>query len=345
MSSALCHFHNIPTTSNGFDKEVFDLPSIISHMLMGQRICGDPAFREHFPTLDQAAFLWGCQGPDILFFHRRLPWQTGSLRPFGGKLHSADPTELLTSMAKVCRYCRGKQNFTQIFSYALGVCCHYCYDRRLHPLVYYNCELLAKTDERGVDYNYHAEMETNLDIMLLRHDTGKLVRDIKLTDCLPDCVGLDDSIALFYALLLCDLYGIHTPRSQSSTLAEDFRTCTALLDDSYGFKKPLADTAEKWLSYVPLIGERFSRGSLTGHIHASTEDTGFDYGNLLGNVWFNPSDHSERSHLNFYELTDMAQTETMQLIGLFADEVEKKGSVSFALFTRGINFSGVRLEQ
>ena len=318
------------------------MPSMISHMLLGQRILAHPPSAMQRPETDRIAFLWGSQGPDILFRHRLLPWQKGSLRSFGGKLHAADPTALFQSVAKVCRYCRGKPDFPQIYSYALGFCCHYCYDRRTHPLVYYNIELMEKTDERGQGYNYHAEIESNLDIMLLRHETGRLMQDFRLTDCLPEENGLDDSIALFYALLLCDLFGIHTPRWQSATLGEDFRMWTALLDDAHAVKKPLARTAERLLPHVPLIRGRFSRGSLVGNIHGRVAETGFDYGNLLGNTWFNPDNRSERSHFNFYELTDIAETETRQLIGLLAEETEKRGSVDFADFTKGLDFSGRR---
>lgn len=316
------------------------MPSIVSHMLLGQRICTDQAFTEKFPRLDKAAFLWGCQGPDILFFHRVLPWQSGSLRKYGSRLHSGDPTALLYSMAKICRYCRERDNFWQIYSYALGFCCHYCYDRRLHPLVYYNCELLEKTDERGSRYNYHMEIESNLDIMMLRHDAGKLICEIRQTDCLPECEGLEDSIALFYALLLCDMFGVHTPRSSTAVLTKDFIGFAAIFDDTHAVKKPLAEAAEYVLPY---IRPGYRRGAITGRIHAQSEDMGFDYGNLLGNTWFNPWDKSERSNMNFYELTDAAQRETMQLADLFADEVAKKGSTNFALFTHGVNFSGSKV--
>lgn len=317
------------------------MAAIISHMLLGERLLKDPTFLQQFPQLDREAFLWGCQGPDILFFHKRLPWQTGSLRRFGGLLHAGDPTALLHSLAKICRYCRSRENFSQIYSYALGFCCHYCYDRRLHPLVYYNCALLEKTDERGQRFAYHAEMETNLDIMLLRHDTGRQISEFRLTECLPECEGLANSVSLFFSLLLCDLYGLHTPRSDSSTLTSDFRAWTAMLDDAHAVKKPLAAAAEHLLPY---IRPDFRRGSLSGKIHGQTADMSFDYGNLLGNVWFNPADRSEHSRLNFYELTDLAQAETLQLTKLFAQEVAQKGSVDFALFTRGINFSGAEAE-
>lgn len=321
--------------------EVFQLPAIISHMLLGQRVCDDPAFAEKFPFLDRAAFLWGCQGPDILFYHRRLPWQSGSLHDYGGKLHAADPAALFDSLAKVCRYCRDRADFRLIYSYALGVCCHYCYDRKAHPLVYYNCALLQKTDERGDGYAYHAEVESNLDVILLRRQTGKLIRDFRLTECLPPCPGLNESVALLYSLLLCDLYGVHTPRADASSLTSDFYAFTSLCDDEFAVKKPFAAAADRLL---PHLLPNYRRGSLAGQFRPRTEDTEFDWGNLLGSVWFNPDNRAERSRLNIYELTEEAREDTLQLTGLFADEVDCRGSANFPLFTRGVNFCGRRAE-
>lgn len=271
-----------------------------------------------------------------------MPWQSGSLKKYGGRLHTGDPTALLYSLAKICRYCRNMPDYPVIYSYALGFCCHYCYDRRLHPLVYYNVELLEKTDERGSHYRYHSDIECNLDIMLLRHETGRLMTDMSIKECLPPCDGIDTALARLYSLLLCDFCGIHTPRETAITLASDFRAGVALNDDSHAVKKTAATLAEQLL---PLIKPNLQRGSLVGRFHNQTADMSFDYGNMLGSVWFNPFDRTQRSNLNFYELTDLAQDDTMELTALFADEVSRRGSANFYLFTRGINFKGQRFDE
>ena len=317
------------------------MPDIISHWLLGRRICKDSAFADLFPEINEAAFLWGCQGPDILFYHRNLPWQSGSLRSYGSAVHRSDPAKLLRSLGKVCRYCMGRQDFVLIYSYALGFCCHYCYDRTIHPLVHYNMELLEKTDEHGKNYNYHALIESNYDLMLLRHDTGMTVGELDLKDCLPECKGIDTAAAVVYSLLLCDMFGVHTPREAAVTLAGDFRANIALRNDSHSVKKQLAEWAEKLLPYVR-PGTR--GGALSCRFHPKEEDTSFDYGNMTGSVWFEPQDRSVRSNLNFYELTDRAQVEAMQLMELFSDEIEQRGSANFDLFTKGLTFGGLRWE-
>lgn len=317
------------------------MPDIMSHWLLGRRICRDSFLAELYPDIDNAAFLWGCQGPDILFYHRNLPWQSGSLHQYGTAMHKGNPSTLLRSLAKVCRYCAGREDYRLIYSYALGFCSHYCYDRTVHPLVYYNIELLEKTDERGKNFKYHNVIENNLDVMLLLHDTGRRTSDMNLGDCLPDCDGIDSAAALLYSLLICDLYGQHTPRKSAVTLAGDFRYMISLRNDSRFIKKPIAEAAEK---LIPYIRPGTAGGVLSSRFHPKTEETDFDYGNMTGSVWYYPQDRSVRSSRNFFELTDMAQAESLRLMELFAGEVSRKGSADFDMFTEKINFSGWKVE-
>ena len=317
------------------------MPDIISHWLLGRRICRDSFLAETVPDLNKAAFLWGCQGPDMLFYHRRMPWQSGSLHSYGSAMHKGDPSAVLRSLSKVCRYCEDRADYGIIYSYALGFCCHYCYDRIIHPLVHYNIELLEKTDERGRNYKYHALIESNLDVMLLKHETGRTVGEMNLCDCLPECDGIDTAAAVIYSLLICDLYGQHTPRKAAVALAGDFRNSILLRDDSHFIKKPIAETAERLLPYVR---PGTAGGALSCRFHSRSEDTGFDYGNMTGSVWFDPQDRSVRSNKNFFELTDIAQADSLRLIELFEGEVSCKGSTNFDMFTHGINFSGQRVE-
>lgn len=317
------------------------MPDILSHWLLGQRLLKNEAFVSAFPALNREAFLWGCQGPDPLFFHRRFPWQTGSLRAYGSLLHVGDPTAILHSLAKICRYCRGRANEQTVFSYALGFCTHYCYDRAAHPLVYYNCDLLRKTEEGAGRDNHHIRIECNLDVMLLRHDTGRLMQDVRLTECLPACENLESMMALLYSLLLCDLFGVHTPRGTAMTIASDYRMHQMLREDPHAFKKRTADAAE---SLLPYVTHRMRPGVYSDRIHPMTPDMSFDYGNLLHSTWFNPKDHTQRSHLNFYELTDLAEAESLTLTALFAEEVRSRGAVDFAAFTHGIDFHGCHFD-
>lgn len=310
------------------------MPAAISHWILGQRIINSERFTEEFPNVNKEAFLWGCQGPDIFFYHRQMPWQKAdSLRVYGNYLHDDDPVHLFRSLAKICRYCADIEDGDIIFSYALGHCCHYCYDRRLHPLVYYNTALLEKTDRRGSDYKYHCDIESNMDMILLRHERRQRINDVDMRDTLPQFPHSDKVIARLYKLLLKDLYGECASNFAFYTLAGDFALNMGLLDDKHAYKKPVVESAEKLL---PNIRE----GALSGLIHSKTEDLGFDYGNIRKNMWFNPSDRSQRSTMDLYEITDAAETDTWELMKLFAEAVDDRRNENFDQFICGINYEG-----
>ena len=315
------------------------MADLISHWLLGNRLLSEEAFTQQYPSLDRTAFLWGCQGPDILFYHRNMPWQSGSMRSYGSALHKGDPSKLFRSLAKVCRYCAGRKDYNLILSYSMGVCVHYCYDCLLHPLVHYNMELLKKTDERGTNYNYHGLVESNLDMMMLRHETGLAISEFDLMDCLPEREGLDEAVALLYSLLLCDVYGVHTPRKQAMTLVADFRFGTALRKDPYHIKKPAAKVAE---TILPYFRPGMKGGALACRFYEKTVESGFDYGNLSHSIWFEPKDRDVRSNMSVYDLTSFAQRASKDLIRMFVEEVANKGHADFEDFTGGVNFSGLR---
>lgn len=315
------------------------MPDIISHWLLGKRILNEPGFKELFHHIDKEAFIWGCQGPDVLFFHRMMPWQSGSLRKYGSSVHSGNPSMLFNSLAKVCRYCSDRPDFNLILSYCIGFCSHYCYDRLVHPFVHYNMELLEKTDERGKNYNYHAFVESNLDLMILKRDKGLSINELDIDDCLPECEGLDAAVALLYSLLLCDMYGVHTPRKPAMTLTEDFKFGTHLRKDPYFLKKPAAEFAERLLPYVR---PGTKGGALACRFYPKSYDEGFDYANMTNSVWFDPRDKSFHSNMSFFDLTSMAQYESIVLMEMFVEDVKNKGCVNFEEFTDGVNFSGIK---
>ncbi|MGN0475541.1 MAG: zinc dependent phospholipase C family protein [Acutalibacteraceae bacterium] len=314
------------------------MPAAISHWILGQRIVNSDCFAEEFPNVNKEAFLWGCQGPDIFFYHRQMPWQSkDSLSSFGNHLHELDPVHFFRSLSKICRYCAELKDSDLIFSYALGHCCHYSYDRKLHPLVYYNTALLEKTDRRGFDYKYHADIEANMDIILLSHEGGKLIGDINIKDTLPQFPHSNEVIARLYKLMFRDIFGLHPSDFSLYTLAGDFVLNMGLLDDKYAVKKPLISSVEKLL---PNIRE----GALSGLIHAKAADLEFDYGNLCKNMWFNPSDRSERYTMSLYEITDAAEDDTWEFMRLFAEAVRDRQSENFDEFIRGINYEGNRVD-
>ncbi len=296
---------------------------------------------EELYGIDGRVFLWGCQGPDILFYHIPLPqYRKYSLAPYGNALHDDPPAAIFRAMTKVCSYLLSTNHplGEPVLAYSIGFCCHYCYDRRLHPLVYYLTEQLEKSDPRGKSYKFHSEIESNMDAILLRNFSNRSISQISADDILPRKKGddIDATVACFYTLMIMELYGRQISSRSVASLADNFHSeLGMLLHDRYSIKRPLIAAVERCL---PSVRE----GTLSGLIHPNVEDMTFDYGNLNRNEWFNPDDPNQRSRMNLHELTDAAMTDTLTLMGCFVRALTKGDFSGMNAFLGNINFEGRR---
>ena len=159
------------------------MPAILSHWLFGKKLL--PLLRKHpeLGQMDEDCFFWGAQGPDILFYSRLMPWMIGpDYRKYATPLHEEGSGELLSIMASMLSACSGDDR-KRMLGYCMGMCCHYSLDRVTHPLIYWVEEGMRAEDSRGPDYKYHGEIESMLDVMLLRRETGLLPCEYKSAVC------------------------------------------------------------------------------------------------------------------------------------------------------------------
>lgn len=106
------------------------MPSFVTHhhfAVLVQQAAGDELSRacEAAP----AAYAWGCQGPDPLFFYH-APFG-GKIAALGGKMHRegvADAFRAIVSEAAALRE-------PAALAYLLGFCTHYALDRTAHPYI------------------------------------------------------------------------------------------------------------------------------------------------------------------------------------------------------------------
>lgn len=75
-----------------------------------------------------------------------------------------------------------------MLGYVEGFFCHYALDRSVHPFVYYWQEKLRQAEpDYGKKGNaYHFRIESALDTIALRRETGRLIRDFRLKTVLPE---------------------------------------------------------------------------------------------------------------------------------------------------------------
>ena len=286
------------------------MPAIISHWLFGKKTAPLVAERTDVAGFREKCFLWGCQGPDVLFFQRLAPWRRGQVvREYGSKLHDGSPSELFAALADVLDTC-SHQDCDPILSYALGMCCHYSFDRIAHPYVNWLTDIMIASDPRGPEFHYHGEIESMLDIMLLRHEKGLLPTEISLSD---DCLPADDEVArtlsYVWTKLLYSIYGIIFDPKCADALCADMRECFSLLEDRHALRRPIFGGIERAI--------RKNDAPVTAFMRPMTESLRRDYGNVGKKEWFNPLVPDERSSESWYEICDRAVGDAAEMMDFF----------------------------
>lgn len=79
------------------------MPAFASHYIFAKEMMPFLKKTADFEINENAVYL-GTQGPDVLFFHRVLPWMPGkSIRKYGSMLHRAKPGDIFENMREYCK--------------------------------------------------------------------------------------------------------------------------------------------------------------------------------------------------------------------------------------------------
>lgn len=296
------------------------MPACISHNLLVQKV--SELLKQENPSLqlDTDALYWGAQGPDILFCHRIFPWQHGeSLAEYGSRIHDDPPVKTFESIR---RYWKQYKEEPFVTSYITGFLCHYAFDSIAHPFVHYGSHTLHEQMPEISEGDHHINIESNLDIILLRCEKEQLVTDVKLKELVPNNQTVQNTIGDFYLFLLNDLYGFTAEPALFAQMLRDTRTCHKLMTDSTMLKKPLVQRFERKEK-----GRRFSF-----YIRGISEGDEYDYANILKSEWGWPPKSDEVRTDSFFDLYEQAAQKAIKLIdGFFTDQpiAELTGDVRF----------------
>ncbi|MFC0215141.1 zinc dependent phospholipase C family protein [Paenibacillus chartarius] len=137
------------------------MPNLWTHVLFGEALAGRLGFRLDLEAAGQLnLYRLGCQGPDLLFFHRFLPWQRGSMTQLGSAMHERHCGPVLMDFADKARE-HGADS--ALARYVLGFFTHHVLDRTMHPYVFY------RSGYRKWD---HQRFEVAMDTLLVHRMRG-----------------------------------------------------------------------------------------------------------------------------------------------------------------------------
>nr|WP_170312309.1 zinc dependent phospholipase C family protein [Paenibacillus sacheonensis] len=155
-------------------------------MIFGQR-CLEALGVESLVALTERKrmFNMGCQGPDFLFYHQFLPWQTNkAMNKLGSAMHqrSCGPV-LMDLLDAVDRIPAADPSKAAATVYAIGFLLHHLLDRVMHPYVF------SRSGSRKWDHQrFEVMMDTLIARKLLGTETWKTAvwREIDIGGELPE---------------------------------------------------------------------------------------------------------------------------------------------------------------
>ena len=252
-------------------------------------------------------------------------------RRYATPLHDEHAVEMLDVLADMLMSYAGDDR-RRMLGYCMGMCCHYSLDRITHPFIYWLEEQMCSSDSRGPDYKYHGEIESMLDVIMLRRETGLLPCEVDLRECLPEDGNAAELIAHIYANVLGRVFSVKGNMGTLRALVSDMRTAFRFLNDRYAVKRRAVAAVEK------LFG---GKGQITAFMRPIAEDLDYDYANLCRREWRSPQQPDICGSSDFPQMYESASDDARHIADLFMKAARGEGELDE--YTGRITFSGYAL--
>lgn len=305
------------------------MPALITHYEFALRVFSRLKQRGA-PAAEPGAGLLGAQGPDLFFFHRILPWEPGTSYVHQGvKMHKLSPAEIFEGFREVLNLASGPER-ERMQGYIEGFFCHYALDRTAHPFVrYWQQELRRERPKYGTsDHTYHFRIESALDTLMLRRESGRLIQDFKLAGVLPKEEAVSLAIGRLYHPLFKRWFGIEAPSEHLAKAPADMRRILRLMTDRRQLRQKLL------LRPIEAVGRH---GHFATSLMRPADASDWDYANEAHRPWHNPADPLLTSRASFYDLYELAAAEAQDMILAFREALPAGASMTDITQDRGFS--------
>lgn len=118
------------------------MPNIVSHYLFAKKLYKEITEKDpnSFLAGNMDFLALGTQGPDIMFFTGRAPWDMHSQiakMDLGNQLHNEDGTLFFPALCQELSTIKEKSEYNAFATYVFGCALHVLLDRETHPFTYY----------------------------------------------------------------------------------------------------------------------------------------------------------------------------------------------------------------
>ncbi|MCH3972249.1 MAG: hypothetical protein LKE53_05715 [Oscillospiraceae bacterium] len=254
------------------------MPAAITYYLYAGRV--KEVLQEAADSVsDEAAFLWGAQGLQILSLQPELK--------IGAAAVERQTSEQLQSLLRI--YVQQSAG-TASLSCACGFLCAAVLQKETTPFISCFAQRLQEQDPQQPAEILVNEEETALDTILLRYERGLLPTDFPLQKTLPK----SDTASQQTAGLCAFLFGKLTSTAESEELCEK-----AAADCRRLYRRTTDPTGLRRIFY-----QRHEKNGLhqkSSQMRSFMEDGSFDYANLQQLPWGTAPQADSRTFLQLYE--------------------------------------------
>lgn len=315
------------------------MPAILTHDFFGRDAYADVSSRLGLLSVEEHdAFFLGNQGPDPLFYLVADPRVSKGNR-VGGLMHHARPAKLLLSLHDALSMLTREERPVGE-AYAAGFLCHYTLDRAMHPLVFFNEYAICDAGVDGLDRSdggeVHAEIERDLDEMVLYTKTGKTVADYRpyeeVLHASDQTLAIIDKLYFYMGLWT---YSRTLDLDCYTRAVKAFRLMQRL------FYTPRQGKARVLAPLERLVGhKRYSLYGAMAHRVRAERTSAFD--NHDHHVWSHPFVEGVSSTDSFWDIYEDALEEVFDNVTtFFSPSFDYAASLRLS---RGLNFSGMPVD-
>ena len=239
------------------------MPCLFAHYLIAQA-AARRAPRELVAAAlgaDMSAYRLAAQGPDILFYHKALPWQhSDEAIRIGFKMHEHD-----TAATFACGldyvHNGGSQDRSAALAYLCGLSTHLCLDAEAHPWIFYwtgDITEGAREAERARALHRHNVLETAIDALLVGEASGASGSDwLRRQRLMAVTRTQAAAVGRFYEHVLREVHGETFTAAQVTEAIRDMTWVFDLLTDRRRLR-----TRAMGIVAAPFDRDRFIRDSV-----------------------------------------------------------------------------------
>ncbi|WP_199620459.1 zinc dependent phospholipase C family protein [Paenibacillus alkalitolerans] len=275
------------------------MPNVWTHFIWGEEVFERLGITNKVLKNPAAAnlFRFGCQGPDLLFYHRFYPWMKGkaaAANRLGSLLHKSRCGAFLRSLLGQCE---GLELDDPKTVYVLGFIGHHVLDRNAHPFVF------ARQGSRSRD---HQRLEVALDTLVTERYMRLDTRRTPVAPYLDSGPNLPAGVSEALTAAAKETYPESAVDVHPGLWNESYRDMLAamrLFHDPFGVKRALTG------------------GAIEPFVPGRRKDPA-DAANERRSAWAHPSDGSNTSQDTFWDVWNRSIADGEQVIGAAAGWVE-----------------------